>query len=192
MSALTCSVVHFGCAATTSAARPAACGVAIDVPLSLRPPLPVPMPAERIVLPGADRSGLPMYPSVMPRDVKPTTWSFHAGSTCLVARNRLWLKVTVVLSTPAPRISSPAVLVMSTIGIDALPATPAANRSSSSWATTPIAPAAVALFARVAEPQRRVASLSVHSTQATLPLTPAASAAEYGKQPSGLLGSVSW
>src|SRR5437660_1105718 len=36
------SVSHAGCAARTSAASPATCGVAIDVPLKLTPWLPVP------------------------------------------------------------------------------------------------------------------------------------------------------
>ena len=50
-----------------------------------------------------------------------------------------------------------------------------------------MAPAAATLAARAAEPQRRVASLSSHSSQATLPATLAASAAESAVQPSALL-----
>src|SRR5581483_3353759 len=54
---LIASVFHFGCACTTSAAVPATCGVAMDVPESIRLPVPVPMPVETMFTPGAETSG---------------------------------------------------------------------------------------------------------------------------------------
>ena len=42
----------------TNAARPAVIGVAIDVPDATNPPVPVPMPAEVTLTPGAITSGL--------------------------------------------------------------------------------------------------------------------------------------
>src|SRR5882757_7918516 len=54
---LTASGLHFGCACIVSAATPVMCGVAIDVPESTRVPLPVPIPAEMILVPGAVISG---------------------------------------------------------------------------------------------------------------------------------------
>src|SRR5215470_15908221 len=47
-----------GCACRARAARPAVCGVAIEVPDMSTPAKPVPMPAERIDTPGAVTSGL--------------------------------------------------------------------------------------------------------------------------------------
>src|SRR5690606_7835927 len=58
MTALTCCGVHVGCAARTSAAMPATCGEAIDVPVSVVGIDPVPEAAEEIRVPGAATSGL--------------------------------------------------------------------------------------------------------------------------------------
>ncbi len=71
-------------------------------------------------------------------------------------------------------------------GIVASPVMPAPNTSSLEVKIAPIAPAALALAERPTEPQRRVASLSSHSSQATLPFTFAASAALSGWHPSAL------
>src|SRR5262245_24020972 len=48
---------QLGCAWMTSAAVPAICGVAIDVPDSVIGPLPVPAPVDTIAAPGAVTSG---------------------------------------------------------------------------------------------------------------------------------------
>ena len=55
--ALTWSGVQPGCLDFTSAETPATSGVAIDVPEMTRTLLPVPMPAEAMVSPGAATSG---------------------------------------------------------------------------------------------------------------------------------------
>src|SRR5436190_2961151 len=49
---------HVGCAWTVSAAVPAVWGVAIDVPEAVRLPVPVPMPTDTMLTPGAATSGL--------------------------------------------------------------------------------------------------------------------------------------
>src|SRR6266545_8302300 len=64
MAAVCSSVVQGGCACFTSAATPATCGVAIDVPDSNNPWLPVPTAAEKTATPGA------------------VTLGFSAESTC--------------------------------------------------------------------------------------------------------------
>ena len=56
--AATCGAVQFGCACTDSAATPATCGAAIDVPERMDAPLPEPTAAEAIDTPGAATSGL--------------------------------------------------------------------------------------------------------------------------------------
>ena len=45
-------------ACATSAATPAMCGAAIEVPEMIAVPLPVPMPVEMMLTPGAVTSGL--------------------------------------------------------------------------------------------------------------------------------------
>src|SRR6185312_10172166 len=57
MADLTALGFHLGCACRTSAAVPATCGVAIDVPLMVAGPLPRPTPVETIATPGAVMSG---------------------------------------------------------------------------------------------------------------------------------------
>ena len=49
---------HVGCAWISSAATPATCGDAIDVPLRNSPPVPDPNSVEKILTPGALTSGL--------------------------------------------------------------------------------------------------------------------------------------
>ena len=56
--AATCGAVQFGCACTDSAATPATCGAAIDVPERMDAPLPESTAAEAIDTPGAATSGL--------------------------------------------------------------------------------------------------------------------------------------
>jgi len=46
-----------GCACLVSAATPAACGDAIDVPEIVAAPLPVPLPVDTMLTPGAVMSG---------------------------------------------------------------------------------------------------------------------------------------
>ena len=53
-----CKPFQPGCACLTRAATPAVIGVAIEVPDSTSPPVPVPMPAEVTLTPGAITSGL--------------------------------------------------------------------------------------------------------------------------------------
>ena len=57
IAALMSSGFHFGCACSTSAATPATCGEAIDVPDSDSCKLPLPRSVEMIGLPGAEISG---------------------------------------------------------------------------------------------------------------------------------------
>src|SRR5436305_6517816 len=54
----TSSTDQVECACSASAATPATCGAAIDVPEIVRAPLPVPMPVEVMLTPGAVMSGL--------------------------------------------------------------------------------------------------------------------------------------
>ena len=53
----TSAALQPGCAWTTSAALPATCGVAIEVPDSKSPWLPVPTAVEKTLTPGAEMSG---------------------------------------------------------------------------------------------------------------------------------------
>src|SRR5690242_10112706 len=57
MAALMSCALHVGCAWRVSAADPATCGEAIDVPERISPPLPVPLAVDRTLTPGAERSG---------------------------------------------------------------------------------------------------------------------------------------
>ena len=60
-----------GCACFTSRAVPAVCGVAIEVPDSVSGPLPVPMPAEAMLTPGAVTCGFnALSPERGPADEK--------------------------------------------------------------------------------------------------------------------------
>ena len=79
MSALTCSGFQVLFSERTRAERPATIGVAIDVPLSDRPSLPVPMPAEKTLWPTALTSGLASPALRMPRDEKLATLSSSPG-----------------------------------------------------------------------------------------------------------------
>ena len=58
IAAFTCSVVHPGWAWRTSAAMPATCGEAIEVPERKYPLFPDPDAVERMLTPGAEMSGL--------------------------------------------------------------------------------------------------------------------------------------
>ena len=55
--AATCGAAHAGCASTESAATPATCGAAIEVPDRIAAPLPEPTAADEIDTPGAATSG---------------------------------------------------------------------------------------------------------------------------------------
>src|SRR2546430_11299571 len=54
MAAATSAASHAGCACMASAALPATCGAAIEVPDMNTPWLPVPMPVEKTLMPGAE------------------------------------------------------------------------------------------------------------------------------------------
>src|SRR6185369_7995076 len=58
MAALMSCALHVGCAWRVSAADPATCGEAIEVPEMISPPLPVPLAVDSTLTPGAVRSGL--------------------------------------------------------------------------------------------------------------------------------------
>src|SRR4051794_37741552 len=181
--ALTSSTDQSGCAWRTSAVMPAVCGAAIDVPESTVRPLPLPRKAEVIVSPGAATSGLSAGPRV-PREVNEL-----GGSTIFLSY--VWIDARPVpyrrtCSVPAvsdARGGAVAEPVNWNIGIAALPAIPALKCSKVDDRSTPLAPAAWALFARTAEPHARVESLSSHSSQTNLPAAFALSAAEYAAQP---------
>src|SRR5207245_9507112 len=57
MAAATSDASQSGCACMVSAALPATCGAAIEVPDMNTPWLPVPMPVEKMLTPGAEMSG---------------------------------------------------------------------------------------------------------------------------------------
>ena len=58
-------------ACATSAATPATCGDAIEVPEMIAMPLPVPLPVEMTLTPGAVMSGLrSLVPTVGPPELK--------------------------------------------------------------------------------------------------------------------------
>ena len=60
-----------GCACLTSAAVPVTCGAAIEVPESLSAPIPVPIPAEKMLTPGAVMFGFrKLSPDRGPHDEK--------------------------------------------------------------------------------------------------------------------------
>src|SRR5438874_880012 len=58
MAARICSTVHFGCACLVSAATPATCGQAIEVPESASGAKPVPDEVDTVATPGAVMLGL--------------------------------------------------------------------------------------------------------------------------------------
>ena len=63
MAALMSATLHVGCAWRVSAATPATCGEAIEVPEIVAGPLPVPTPVETVARPGAAMFGLsPLSP----------------------------------------------------------------------------------------------------------------------------------
>src|SRR6266513_3736736 len=65
------STFQVGCAWRVSAATPATCGEAIDVPDAAAPALPVPLAVEMMLTPGAVTSGLrPLSPPRGPPEVK--------------------------------------------------------------------------------------------------------------------------
>ena len=175
------------------------CGVAIEVPLSSSPSLPVPELAEKVCRPGAPTSGL-RNPSagVPPREVNEAILSVLGRSTifapCGVPARKLKpnVAVTGVPATSAARIASAPVLLTSVTGITLLPVMPAEKRSALLPKTEPSAPASAALPLRFTEPQRRVVSTSSHSRKAYLPATAAASATLNGSHPSRLAGSLSF
>src|SRR5256886_17367623 len=82
------STFHAGWACRVSAATPATCGEDIDVPESAAPALPVPMPVETMLTPGAVTSGLrPLSPVRGPPEVKlanPAKLSFVTGAATTV------------------------------------------------------------------------------------------------------------
>ena len=107
MSALTCSGFQSGCCEWTSAAVPATIGVAIDVPLSLRPWLPVPLPAEKTLTPTAVTSGLTLPASLMPREEKPATGVVGRGVELREPVRVVPLMVTVSPASSSVRMASP-------------------------------------------------------------------------------------
>ncbi len=188
IAAFNCSVLQVGCTFFTRAAMPAVSGVAIDVPDSTTTPLPDPIFADATVSPGAVTSGLttPIEPWV-PREVKDEIVSAMAGDRSLMVATSDPENVTFrVPASTAGRSRSVPVFGNWNTGIRALPVIPAPNFSRPEVKIAPIAPAFWTLPDRPAEPHRRVASLSSHSSQATLPATVAASAGDSGSQPSAL------
>src|SRR5437879_11018015 len=78
------STFQVGWAWRVSAATPATCGEAIEVPEIAAPALPVPMPVEMMLTPGAVTSGLrPLSPVRGPPEVKlanPVKLGFVSGA----------------------------------------------------------------------------------------------------------------
>ncbi len=150
--------------------------------------LPEPMRAELTVSPTAATSGFttPTEPW-SPRELNDDNVSVIAGVMSLIVPVSAPSKVTsrVPASAAGRSLSVPAFGTWKT-GISLSPVIPAPKTSRLEVKIEPIAPAAFTLPDRPTEPQRRVASLSSHSSQATLPATNAASSTESGSQPSAL------
>ena len=71
IAALMSSTLQDGCACRVSAATPATCGEAIEVPEIVAAPLPVPTPVETVDTPGAEMFGFrPLSPVRGPPDEK--------------------------------------------------------------------------------------------------------------------------
>ena len=71
IAALMSSTLHVGCACRVSAATPATCGEAIDVPEIVAAPLPVPTAGRDDATPGAEMFGFrPLSPPRGPPDEK--------------------------------------------------------------------------------------------------------------------------
>src|ERR1700682_2797249 len=90
------SAFQSGCACLTSAAMPAVCGVAIEVPELKTDLLPVPIATEAMLTPGAVTSGLKaLSPERGPNEVKLASCRYPGLSSGLS------LRVTVLPATAA-------------------------------------------------------------------------------------------
>ena len=133
------------------------------------------MPADAIVSPGAATSGFttPIDPCV-PREENDDSVSVMDGVMSLIEDFSEPSNVTFSVPASTAGVSRSVWALGSWMtGISALPVIPAPNTSRLEVKIAPIAPAAATLFDRVAEPHRRVASLSSQYSQATLPATAA-------------------
>src|SRR3954468_604675 len=119
MAALTCIALQRGWAARTSAATPAAWGVAIDVPLKLNPSLPVAIPAEKTVWPGAVTSGLRSPVTAIPRELNGVIAFVVSGWLFLLSDVRALSKLTLTVRCAAScaLIEAPADFVMRVAGM---------------------------------------------------------------------------
>src|SRR5262249_46036019 len=85
-----------GCACRTSAAVPATCGEACEVPEIVAPPFVVPLPAETMLTPGAVMSGFSeLSPSAGPNELK--------LASCVNVGFAMLLFVSVAVLPSAPR-----------------------------------------------------------------------------------------
>src|SRR6476620_5790570 len=188
MAALTSSTLQLECAPRTSAASPATCGEAIEVPLSAMPSLPVPTATEKVVTPGAATSGLMLFVTPMPREEKPASWSMAPLLTIETELRRSLVMVTLT-GVPASSWLLMALvpwLTRSIAGMTSEPVTPDEHELTSLPKMTPAAPPVAALPERPAEPQRRPVPSS-HMVMTILPATLVASLGESGEQASVLL-----
>src|SRR4051794_38539743 len=183
------SGLQSGCLDFTRAETPATSGDAIDVPEITSTLLPVPMPADAMVSPGAVTSGFTtLIEPWVPREENDDSVSLIAGVMSLIVA---WLapsKVTSSVPASTAGVSRSVCALGSWItGMTLLPVMPAAKTSKFEVKIAPTAPAAATLAERATDPHWRVASLSSQYSQATLSLTAAASVSVSGSQPSLLL-----
>src|SRR6266511_727546 len=165
------------------------CGAAIEVPLSVRPPVPVPASVENTPWPGAAMSGFAALSRPRgPRDENADTVSARPGVTSRTESLYSAVTATDTLET-TPSVSLllstlPIRLVVYIAGVEALPAIVVSRNGVVSTMMIAAAPATVALFARWAEAQGNVVSCGCfQSTSRIRPLTFAASVAVKALQP---------
>ncbi len=163
------------------------CGDAIDVPFRLRPRKPVSRSGDQIVWPGAEMSGFrPVSRARGPRDENDESASVRA----LSIDSPTWMPESVTLSAG---LTTPAVSWLFSVlptftfvympGVVVLPAIAVSRNVVESAMMIPVAPAAVALFARTAEPHGNGSVPIFQSTSTIRPLMFAASAPVQSEQP---------
>ena len=166
---------------------PAMCGDAIDVPLRLRPRKPVSRSGDQIVWPGAAMSGFsPVLRAVGPREENDESASIRA----LSIDSPIWMPESVTLRAglTTPAVSwllsvFPTITFVYMPGVVALPPIAVSRNVVESAMMIPVAPAAVALLARTAEPHGKGSVPIFQSTSTIRPAMFARSAPVQSEQP---------
>ena len=121
-SALSCAGVQVGCSCLSRAITPAVSGAAIEVPLKLALPEPLPMPVEMTFTPGAATSGLSralFRQRAGPRAVKVAASSNSVGSTSTIESSMV--TPTALFNASWPAMALPSLQVSERDGMVSVP-----------------------------------------------------------------------